>query len=60
MLPLQGTKMGSQLKFGSLNLIGFGRSEIEQLKAVLSMCDILFVQEHWLFDSRLDVIIVNK
>ena len=52
--------MGTQLNFGSLNLHGSGRSKIKQLKAVLSMYDILFVQEHWLFDNRLDVLNVNN
>ena len=47
--------MATQLKFVSYNCKGFNSSKVNHMLTIISKCDILFVQEHWLFNSQASV-----
>ena len=45
-----------QLSIISYNVQGFKDAKIDYLKSLLSKCDVLCIQEHWLYDSYLPVL----
>ena len=48
--------LANNLKFISYNFRGYNDSKKDYICSLLKRCDILFLQEHWLPDSQLQVL----
>ncbi|ELT97547.1 hypothetical protein CAPTEDRAFT_202914 [Capitella teleta] len=54
------TTMGTTLNLGSWNSRGHGPDRLIYIEHLLQKCNILLIQEHWLFDSELSKLAYNS